>query len=395
MEEKIYSRSVNKSSLSARVIDKRYPERSFNQRELDDIMATDTWVQCDICEKWRMIPPYADFDPSSLPDEWFCSLNEFDKPRSNCEAKERDAKWYGDYFLRQRAKELRKKMALDPKHGHQEMSQGPTESQPSQLESELRESVGVKVIDQDKAELTKRDDILQHLLHSSKCGEESQKKGNAKSATLGRCISNFHFHDTLLGDSEMEKERAKKQEDVRRNAPRAKDISVAMEESKKVLPADASCDVPDMNGNTNIKNSFASKIFAKIEDAITSATKSSPKGKAQSSENTNADDKDHNSSSLTDHHSKDTDGEHGNGKQESPPITSGVVTESAPRRPEKKQSKRSRDSVLEETKEEVKAVGEVAEKRQKISSYRERGHYVVDLLDDADSECDEFLGVLV
>jgi hypothetical protein len=50
---------------------------------------------------------------------------------------------------------------------------------------------------------------------------------------------------------------------------------------------------------------------------------------------------------------------------------------------------------LEETKEEVKAVGEVAEKRQKISSYRERGHYVVDLLDDADSECDEFLGVLV
>lgn len=45
MEEKVYSRSVNKTSLAARVIDQKDPKRNFTQRELSDIMAIDTWVR--------------------------------------------------------------------------------------------------------------------------------------------------------------------------------------------------------------------------------------------------------------------------------------------------------------------------------------------------------------
>ena len=45
MEEKVYSRSVNKSGLAARVIDQKNPERNFSKAELSDIMDFDTWVQ--------------------------------------------------------------------------------------------------------------------------------------------------------------------------------------------------------------------------------------------------------------------------------------------------------------------------------------------------------------
>jgi hypothetical protein len=44
MEEKVYSRSVNKTNLAARVIDQKDPQRNFTQQELVDIMAIDNWV---------------------------------------------------------------------------------------------------------------------------------------------------------------------------------------------------------------------------------------------------------------------------------------------------------------------------------------------------------------
>lgn len=46
MEEKVYSRSLNKTCLAARVIDQKDPKRNFTQRELSDIMAIDNWVRC-------------------------------------------------------------------------------------------------------------------------------------------------------------------------------------------------------------------------------------------------------------------------------------------------------------------------------------------------------------
>ena len=48
MEDKIYSRSVNKSGLAARVIDQKHPERAFTGAELADILQTNTMVCCDL-----------------------------------------------------------------------------------------------------------------------------------------------------------------------------------------------------------------------------------------------------------------------------------------------------------------------------------------------------------
>jgi len=49
MEEKVYSRSVNKQGVALRVIDNKSINRSFTAKELRDLEETDTWVQCDRC----------------------------------------------------------------------------------------------------------------------------------------------------------------------------------------------------------------------------------------------------------------------------------------------------------------------------------------------------------
>jgi hypothetical protein len=96
MEQKVYSRIVNKTAIAARVIDKKQPQRNFTSRELDDILAIDSWVQCDDCEKWRMLPPWV--EPPGDEDTWTCKENIFDPKRSICSAKERDAKFYNRFF---------------------------------------------------------------------------------------------------------------------------------------------------------------------------------------------------------------------------------------------------------------------------------------------------------
>ncbi|GMH42988.1 hypothetical protein BSKO_10910 [Bryopsis sp. KO-2023] len=49
------------------------PKRSdFCDIELDCVKATDTWVQCDGCGKWRRLPENTEVDESSA---WFCSLH--------------------------------------------------------------------------------------------------------------------------------------------------------------------------------------------------------------------------------------------------------------------------------------------------------------------------------
>ena len=58
VEEKIYSRSVNKTGVSLRVIDNKTIARNFTERELQDLEETDTWVQCDryvCCGKGRIL----------------------------------------------------------------------------------------------------------------------------------------------------------------------------------------------------------------------------------------------------------------------------------------------------------------------------------------------------
>jgi seryl-tRNA synthetase len=42
------------------------------------------WVQCDLCSKWRRLPPQSHPNyPTDLPESWTCSLNTWDK-NSSC-----------------------------------------------------------------------------------------------------------------------------------------------------------------------------------------------------------------------------------------------------------------------------------------------------------------------
>lgn len=57
-----------------------------NRDNFDDDQDDDrVWVQCESCNKWRALP--ATVNASSLPDQWYCSLNIYDK-RNNCNVPE-------------------------------------------------------------------------------------------------------------------------------------------------------------------------------------------------------------------------------------------------------------------------------------------------------------------
>ena len=68
MEEKVYSRAVNKTGLGLRVVDGKAMQRCFSAKEVQDLNQLVDWVQCDKCEKWRSFPPYANVDVEALPD---------------------------------------------------------------------------------------------------------------------------------------------------------------------------------------------------------------------------------------------------------------------------------------------------------------------------------------
>jgi hypothetical protein len=198
MEEKIYSRCVNKCGLAARVVDLKYPERMFDSNDLSLIRQTDTWVACDRCDKWRMLPLEA-ADAEHLPDKWFCEMNTHDKDRSNCAAKERDAKWYSAYFARKR------QSAEGCANG--EAPQG-RESIASC--TELNDSTTSKAKDAEaiKDSFTKQDPVLQHLLTLStrKSKDEDCSSMTESRRTQTSLISTYHFHDALVEESSEKKE---------------------------------------------------------------------------------------------------------------------------------------------------------------------------------------------
>ena len=73
MEQKIYSCAATKMTLSGLVIDQTNPERSFTKQEMDLLRVEDTWVCCNACNKWRMLPPDISAEEvRNLPDDWYC-----------------------------------------------------------------------------------------------------------------------------------------------------------------------------------------------------------------------------------------------------------------------------------------------------------------------------------
>jgi len=211
MEEKVYSRSVNKTSLAARVLDQKHPARNFSKRELEDIMKICKWVQCDRCDKWRMLPPTTDV--AELPDKWYCYMNVDDKPRAVCSAKEMNEKFYHKLFYSQEGTTSGQSSNND----QDDIDRG--------INIESTAGTEVKEDDVDKVQYTKRDGVLQKVLalsetSSSKttvehkikletCSSTSVERkiksetGSSKTSQDRRhksvaLISRYYFHESLL-----------------------------------------------------------------------------------------------------------------------------------------------------------------------------------------------------
>jgi len=79
VSSKFYSTESTEASPSGKI------ELSRNTLGEANEEALDLWVQCDVCEKWRLISVPEHFSPS---EKWVCSMNASDPLQNYCEAPE-------------------------------------------------------------------------------------------------------------------------------------------------------------------------------------------------------------------------------------------------------------------------------------------------------------------
>ncbi|KAL7559578.1 hypothetical protein ACA910_006985 [Epithemia clementina (nom. ined.)] len=158
MEDKVYMRSVTKTGLALRVIDKKNVDRYFTAKEMADLQEQLTWVECDKCKKWRVLPE-AEADLSER--QWYCEMNT-DPQNNTCEAPERDQLWYENEELK--AKGL----------GNSEGYVASASEEPEVLSAK------------DKDDLLQNDEILQQLLKVT---------ATAKSTAM---VAKHDFHDIFV-----------------------------------------------------------------------------------------------------------------------------------------------------------------------------------------------------
>lgn len=171
MEEKVFSRSKNKTALAELVIDEKNIDRLFSRRELDLMQENDTWVGCESCNKWRMLPPdMPDDEVANLPEKWYCKYNVHDPDRSTCDAPVRDALWYA-FHWENRKKEIQ---GIAP-------YVAPTNTGDS------------------FNKLAKRDVVLETLL--SRCEGSSNESGKK---TINSWIAKYSFSKETIKDAEDE-----------------------------------------------------------------------------------------------------------------------------------------------------------------------------------------------
>jgi hypothetical protein len=47
--------------------------------------SAEEWVQCDLCARWRLLPPPSDpLYPTELPDKWICTMNTWNPTQAMC-----------------------------------------------------------------------------------------------------------------------------------------------------------------------------------------------------------------------------------------------------------------------------------------------------------------------
>jgi len=152
---------VNKTGVALRVIDKKSITRSFTEQELQSMQESYNWVQCDKCEKWRMLA--FDVTEEELPDTWFCSMNATDRTNNTCDAPERNQIWY-----------------------EKQLSNAYSGNNESPIKCMAREFTDAPPSHGSKQKLVANDKVLEHLLKVT----EREKKTTV--------VSRFYFHEALL-----------------------------------------------------------------------------------------------------------------------------------------------------------------------------------------------------
>lgn len=169
MEEKVYSRAINKTSLGSRIIDGKELHRCFEQDEIDDLAKVDDWVECTRCRKWRMFPSDHNQDITNVADDWHCRfMNAHDaRMEWSCALEEKDSVWYYQHFK----KPNQKLMAATP------------------MGTDTRSRTKLSVAKSE--ELVEKDKILKNIL------AVTSRTDNSVSI-----VGKHYFHGTLLTDVE-------------------------------------------------------------------------------------------------------------------------------------------------------------------------------------------------
>lgn len=235
MEEKVYSRTVNKTGLALRIIDRKTIERSFSAQELNDLKKNDTWVQCDYCEKWRML--IGDVKEEDIPEKWYCRMNKSDPLNNACTISEKTQSWYAMQYP-----------PVDPKKPANKPTVVGVAASPAKFMTD-EELSKPALSDETTQRLTSKDEILQHLLTITETGKKSN------------IISRHYFHEALLESKGNLGETPESPKTSNTKAP-----------ASAVSPQNASTELsvpnPLLKTNHALSDSTQSKSVKEIDDLI-------------------------------------------------------------------------------------------------------------------------------
>jgi CW-type Zinc Finger len=169
------------------VIDNKTIERCFTAQELVDLLDNLIWVQCELCEKWRVL--VNEVSEENIPEEWDCSMNSTDPCNNTCETSEKNQAWYEQKYYSASAvndgvsSTSPIAMKKSSNETHQKVGSTPEKEKSSRV----------------KEERVGNDDILGHLLEVT---DEGKKQ---------KLICEHYFHESLMettqSSDELEKVR--------------------------------------------------------------------------------------------------------------------------------------------------------------------------------------------
>ena len=136
-------------------------------------------------------------DVGDLSDKWFCAMNELDKPRSFCTAKELNEKAYSRIFYGENKNVAQEKN----NNGSNSLDPQKDDNCNGNEESFSQVSHDHVVEDNHKDDKTKRDVILDNLVKTVVISSTSAEISNGNKSASNAIISKYYFHEFLVKDS--------------------------------------------------------------------------------------------------------------------------------------------------------------------------------------------------